>query len=55
MTTLSQLSLDFNRKIKLSNNGGSLSSDTGEFIFKEFDEKIGFSLVLELLIKNKFE
>lgn len=43
MATLPQLTLDFNHKIKLSNDGGSLSSDTGEFIFREFDEKIGFS------------
>ncbi len=42
MATLPQLTLDFDRKIKLSNDGGSLSSDTGEFIFREFDEKIGF-------------
>lgn len=40
MATLSQIILDFNRKIKLSNDGGSLSSDTGEFIFREFDEKL---------------
>lgn len=43
MVTLPQLTLDFNRKIKLSNDGGSLSSDTGELVFREFDEKIGFS------------
>ncbi|WP_262393671.1 IS1380 family transposase [Sporolactobacillus inulinus] len=46
MTTLSQITLDFNRKIKLSNNGGELSSDGGQLIFKEFDEKIGFSKTL---------
>ena len=46
MATLPQLSLDFNRQIKLSNDGGSLSSDTGEFLFREFDEKIGFSTTL---------
>ena len=46
MATLPQLTLDFNRQIKLSNDGGSLSSDTGEFIFREFDEKIGFSKTL---------
>ncbi|PXW87164.1 hypothetical protein DES38_1172 [Streptohalobacillus salinus] len=39
MATLPQLTLDFNRQIKLSNDGGELSSDTGEFIFREFDEK----------------
>src|SRR5690625_5640460 len=43
MTTLPQLTLNFNRQIKLSNDGGSLSSDTCEFIFRKFDEKIGFS------------
>jgi len=46
MATLPQLTLNFNRQIKLSNDGGSLSSDTGEFIFREFDEKIGFSETL---------
>ncbi|WP_040203110.1 IS1380 family transposase [Neobacillus jeddahensis] len=46
MATLPQLPLNFNRQIKLSNDGGSLSSDTGEFIFREFDEKIGFSRTL---------
>ncbi|WP_299095878.1 transposase, partial [uncultured Metabacillus sp.] len=46
MATLPQLTLNFNRQIKLSNDGGSLSSDTGEFIFREFDEKIGFSKTL---------
>ena len=46
MATLPQITLDFNRKIKLSNDGGELSSDTGEMIFREFDEKIGFSATL---------
>jgi hypothetical protein len=46
MATLPQLTLNFNQQIKLTNDGGSLSSDTGEFIFREFDEKIGFSKTL---------
>lgn len=55
MATLPQLTLNFNRQIKLSNDGGSLSSDTGEFIFREFDEKIGFSETLTnyLQLKDK--
>lgn len=44
MATSLQLTLDFNAKIKLSNDGGNLSSDTGEFIFREFDQKLGFSI-----------
>jgi len=51
MATLSQITLDFNRKIKLSNDGGALSSDTGEFLFREFDEKIDFSKTLEKHLK----
>lgn len=51
MVTLTKKTLDFNRKIKLSNDGGSLSSDTGEFLFKEFDEKIGFSKTLDRYLK----
>ncbi|MFB1051486.1 IS1380 family transposase [Paraliobacillus sp. JSM ZJ581] len=43
MATLPQITLKFNRQIKLSNDGGSLSSNTGEFIYREFDEKIGFT------------
>jgi len=43
MATLSQKPLHFNRSIKLSSDGGALSSDTGELIFREFDEKLGFS------------
>ena len=43
MTTLSQNTLQFNRSIRFSFDGGELSSDTGQLIFREFDEKIGFS------------
>jgi hypothetical protein len=55
MATLPQITLDFNHQIKLSNNGGSLSSDTGEFIFREFDEKIGFSKTLANYLHLKDE
>lgn len=55
MATLQQITLNFNRQIKLSIDGGSLSSDTGEFIIREFDEKIGFSetLTKQLQLKDK--
>lgn len=43
MIRLPQTTLHFNRQLKLSNDGGELSSDTGHFLFREFDEKIGFS------------
>ena len=43
MTTLTQITFQLNRQIKISNDGGSLSSDTGELIFREFNEKLGFS------------
>lgn len=43
MSTLSQKSLQFNRSIHVSFDGGALSSDTGQLIYREFDEKLGFS------------
>ncbi|MCT6924883.1 IS1380 family transposase [Metasolibacillus sp.] len=43
MIRLPQTTLNFNHRLKLSNDGGELSSDTGQFLFREFDEKIGFS------------
>ncbi|GGE27741.1 hypothetical protein GCM10011391_02760 [Pullulanibacillus camelliae] len=55
MAPLPQITLDFNRRIKLSNDRGALSSDTGEFLFREFDEKIGFSQTLIQHLKLKDE
>lgn len=53
MATLPQITLDFNRQIKLSNDGGSLSSDTGELLFREFDDKIGFFNTLDKHLELK--
>jgi len=47
MATLTQKTLKFNRKIKLSNDGGALSSDTGHLLIREFDEKINFSQTMK--------
>lgn len=55
MTTLTQKPIHFNRSIKLSNDGGALSSDTGEFIFREFDEKLGFSQTIAKHLQLKDE
>jgi len=53
LTTLTQTTLNFNSRVKLTGNGGDLSSDTGEFLFREFDETIGFSQTLaEHLVLN---
>lgn len=55
MATLSQKPLHFNRSIKLSSGGGTLSSDTGMLIFREFDEKIGFSKTIAKCLNLKDE
>ena len=55
MATLSQKTLHFNRSIKLSSDGGALSSDTGELIFREFDEKLGFSQTIAKHLRLKDE
>lgn len=55
MATLPQITLDFNRQIKLSNDGGALSSDTSELLFREFEEKLGFFRTLDkhLVLKDE--
>lgn len=55
MTRLPQTTLHFNRQLKLSNDGGELSSDTGQFLFREFDEKIGFSQTIAKHLQLKDE
>jgi hypothetical protein len=51
MSSLADIRLQYNNKIKLNFDGGDLSSDTGLFLIKEFIHKIGF----EKVIKNKFK
>ena len=43
VVTLTQIPLNFNRKIMLSNDGGDLSSDSGLLVFREFDATLRFS------------
>jgi len=40
-------SLNFNSKIKINFEGGDLTSDAGFLLYKEFDEKIGFSKTIK--------
>src|SRR5690625_2755677 len=47
MATLTQNTLKFNKKIKISDDGGSLSSDSGQFLVREFDEKLRFSKTID--------
>lgn len=53
MVTLSHMTLDFNRQMKLSHDGGDLPSDTGEFLFRELDEKLGFFSTLNKHLELK--
>src|SRR5690625_5100491 len=53
MTTLTQKTLDYNKQIKLSDDGGSLSSDSGQFLVREFDEKLGFSKTIDKFLTLK--
>src|SRR5690625_5113320 len=51
MTTLPQKTLDYNRQIKLSDDGSSLSSDSGQFLVREFDVKLGFSKTIDKYLR----
>jgi hypothetical protein len=47
MGSLLEKSLNFNSKIKINFEGGDLTSDAGLLLYKEFDEKIGFSKTIK--------
>ena len=47
MNSLFQKQLNFNKKIKVNFDGGDLTSDGGLLLYKEFDEKIGFSDIIK--------
>ena len=54
MSSLLEKSVNFNRKIKINFEGGDLTSDAGLILYKEFDEKIGFSQMVKdnLIVKD---
>ncbi|MBZ9637690.1 transposase [Clostridium sp. FP1] len=47
MNSVNEKSLEFNKKIKIDFEGGNLTSDAGLLLYKEFDEKIGFSKTIK--------
>jgi hypothetical protein len=47
MDSLLEKSLNFNSKIKINFEGGDLTSDAGLVLYKEFDERIGFSKTIK--------
>lgn len=53
MSSLLEKSANFNKKIKINFEGGDLTSDAGLLLYKEFDEKIGFSNTIEEFLKVK--
>jgi len=53
ITTLTQNTLNYNKQIKLSDDGDSLSSDLGQFIVREFDEKLDFSKTIDKYLTLK--
>ncbi|MFT8323335.1 MAG: IS1380 family transposase [Bacillus sp. (in: firmicutes)] len=46
LSSVKEKAFQFNKRIKVNFTGGELSSDSGHLIFKEFDEKLGFSKTL---------
>jgi hypothetical protein len=50
MTSLNDQSLDFNRQIKVNFDGGDLTNDAGLLLYKEFDEKMGLSQLIQSMV-----
>lgn len=51
MNSVNENCMNFNRNIKINFDGGNLSSDSGLFLYKKFDEKIGFSKTIAEIVK----
>ena len=47
MGSLLEKSLNFKKNLKINFKGGNLTSDAGLILYKEFDEKIGFSKTIK--------
>ncbi|MGV8907221.1 MAG: transposase [Acetobacterium sp.] len=47
MTSLTDYALNFNKNLKVSFDGGNLSSDTGLLIPRSFDEGLGLSRLID--------
>ena len=47
MGSLLEKSLNFKRHLKINFEGGNLTSDAGLVLYREFDEKIGFSKTIK--------
>ena len=53
MCSLLEKSLNFKRHLKINFEGGNLTSDAGLVLYREFDEKIGFSKTIKANLKVK--
>lgn len=53
MTSLNKKAFQFNKKVKVDFSGGALSSDSGLLLYREFDEKTGFSQLVQDRLKVK--
>lgn len=47
MDTINEKRMNFKSNIKINFNGGDLTSDSGGLIYKEFDNKLGFSKIIQ--------
>jgi hypothetical protein len=43
MTSVIDMDMEFNKRVKVNFNGGDLTNDSGLLLYKEFDEKVGLS------------
>jgi hypothetical protein len=50
MTSLNDHTMDFNRRIKINFDGGDLTNDAGLLLYKEFDEKMGLSQMIQSMV-----
>ncbi|AYV66803.1 hypothetical protein C2I06_07895 [Niallia circulans] len=48
MKSVLETNLSFNKRVKVNFEGGDLTSDSGLLLYKEFDEKLGITEMINI-------
>lgn len=55
MNSVNEKSMKFNKRVKVNFDGGDLTGDAGILLYKEFDDAIGLSRMIEKMVHAKDE
>ncbi|MFZ3580533.1 transposase, partial [Virgibacillus sp. DJP39] len=53
MPSINEQAMNFNKRVKVNFDGGDLTSDAGILLYKEFNDAIGLSSIIEKMVQIK--